>query len=155
MAAKSWNDKLHVNNDLPKTVTLDPKEAKRLGGQTMVVPHPLDVDAIMRTVPKGKVITTAQIRQRLARKYQTDTACPLTTGIFAKIAAHASVENGDDLPWWRTLKTGGELNPKFPGAPHEQIALLEHEGHTIATRGHKHLRYFVEGYDNSLSQSEP
>ncbi len=47
-------------------------------------------------------------------------------------------------PWWRTLKTGGELNPKFPGGPDRQRALLEAEGHTIVQRGRK---LFVENLE--------
>jgi hypothetical protein len=58
----------------------------------MVIPAPLEVDALMRHVPKGRVTTINQIRQALARKHRVDFACPITTGIFAWIAAHAAAQ---------------------------------------------------------------
>jgi len=144
MAKKTYTQKLHAPSDLPKIVELDEKGEKKFGGKTMVVPKPTDICDIMRKVPQGKLITTSEIRKVLAEKYHTDTACPLTTGIFVNICAHASVENDDTLPYWRTLKTNGELNPKFPNAFDEQIALLESEGFTIVEKGRKNIRYFVK-----------
>jgi len=66
------------------------------------------------------------------------------------ISAHASVETGDDVPYWRTLKSDSELNPGFPNAPEEQIALLESEGFEIVQKGRKKIRYFVKDYENYL-----
>ena len=76
----------------------------------------------MRKVPKGKLTTINEIRSALARKHRVDVGCPITTGIFAWIAANAAEEAAADgakrvTPYWRTLKTGGELNPKYPGRP--------------------------------------
>ena len=60
------------------------------------------------------------MRKALAKKHGATIACPITTGIFAWIAAHAADEAESAgarriTPYWRTLKTGGELNPKYPG----------------------------------------
>lgn len=60
----------------------------------------------------------------------------ITTGIFARIAAAAAAEAQAEgkkriTPWWRTLKTGGGLNPKYPGGVEVQTKLLEAEGHKI------------------------
>ncbi len=41
------------------------------------------------------------------------------------------------MPYWRTLKSNGELNLKFPNAPKEQIVLLENEGFEIISKGKK------------------
>lgn len=38
------------------------------------------------------------------------------------------VPEAELTPWWRVLKKGGFLNPKFPGGAHTQQALLEAEG---------------------------
>ncbi|MBA7663675.1 hypothetical protein ES703_71722 [subsurface metagenome] len=62
--------------------------------------------------------------------------CPLTTGIFANIAARAAEEAAaegrkDITPYWRTLKSRGELNEKYPGGVETQAAHLREEGHTI------------------------
>ena len=37
----------------------------------------------------------------------------------------------DITPYWRTLKSKGELNQKYPGGVETQTARLEAEGHTI------------------------
>ena len=99
----------------------------------------------MKKVPKGKLITINEIRAKLAKKHGADFACPITTGIFAWIAAHAADEAEQDgkkriTPYWRTLKSGGELNAKYPGGIANVRKRLEAEGHTIIQRG---KRYFL------------
>jgi hypothetical protein len=86
----------------------------------MVIPAPIEVDALMKQVPSGKVVTTNELRAALAKTHKVDFACPMTTGIFSWIAAHPAAEAEADgvtkiTPFWRTLKTGGEVNPKYPG----------------------------------------
>jgi len=134
---KSWREKLANSKDLPKT---------------LVIPAPMEVDELMRRVPKGKLTTIEHLRAGLARKHRTTTACPLTTGIFAWIAAHAAHEAAAEgcantTPYWRTLKTGGEVNPKYPGGVEQQKKLLKAEGHTVVRRG---KQYFVAEYEKSL-----
>jgi alkylated DNA nucleotide flippase Atl1 len=133
---KSWREKLADSKGLPKIGKVEGKMSKRWGGGTMVIPSPMEVDEIMRSVPKGKVTTINEIRESLARKHRVDFACPITTGIFAWIAANAAAEAQAEgakrvTPWWRTLKTGGELNPKYPGGIEAQTKLLKAEGHEI------------------------
>jgi alkylated DNA nucleotide flippase Atl1 len=58
------------------------------------------------------------------------------TGIFASIAARAAEEmkaegKEDITPYWRTVKSGGMLNEKYPGGVVSQAAHLKEEGHTI------------------------
>ena len=78
--------------------------------------------------------------------------CPIATGILARIAAGAAGEDEADgkkriTPYWRTLKSGGELNPKYPGGLTGQRARLREEGHTITSRG---KRLFVKDYERSV-----
>ena len=87
----------------------------------MVIPAPIEVDEIMRKVPKGKLTTINEIRSALARKHSVDVGCPITTGIFAWIAANAAEEAAAEgakrvTPYWRTLQTGGELKVTADGA---------------------------------------
>lgn len=150
---KTWTEKLHDSKDLPKVVEITGAAIKSWGEGTCVVPAPVEVDQLMRQVRKGKITTIRELRQALAEHHQADMACPITTGIFSWIAAHAAVEAEEQgtkrvTPWWRTLKTGGELNPKYPGGPQRQRALLEVEGHTVVQRGQK---LFVEGFDQQLA----
>jgi hypothetical protein len=151
---KSWQEKLCQAKGLPKIVKLSGKAATGWGGARMVVPSPLEVDAVMKKVPQGKLATIAEIRATLAKKFKTDIACPLTSGIFTWIAANAAEEQRQQgkknlTPWWRTLKTGGELNPKYPGGIINQKKLLAKEGHKIIQKGQ---RYFVADFEKSLAK---
>lgn len=133
MTKKSWQEKLHVSNGLPKVETTPQ-------GGTMVIPAPLEVYEIMAAVEDGDLITTEMIRTKLAGKHGTMTACPLVTGISVKIAAFASEDaqqsgTGPLIPYWRTLKSGWELNDKLPRGIEHQRAMLEQEGHTIIQKG--------------------
>ena len=133
---KSWQEKLADSKDLPRVVEITDKMSARWGTGTIVIPAPMEVDEIMRKVPKGKLITINQIREIVARKHGATIGCPLTTGIFARIAAEAAVEAAAEgktntTPYWRTLKSKGELNEKYPGGVEAQAAHLSEEGHTI------------------------
>jgi hypothetical protein len=48
----------------------------------MRVPTSMLVALEMRKVPKGRLITATQLRDRLARAARADLTCPMTTGIF-------------------------------------------------------------------------
>jgi hypothetical protein len=151
--SKSWREKLANDNGLPKVEPLSGAWAERLPGGTLAIPAPREVDAFMRTVADGQLTTIADIREAVARKHGASIGCPLTTGIFAWIAAHASDEAAhageeDVTPYWRTLKAGGELNPKYPGGAEQQKALLEAEGHTVVAKGKKLV---VSGYQDRLA----
>ncbi len=81
------------NPNLPKLVAIQPRMQKRFGNGTMLLPSPREVDALIRTVRKGSVITVSQIRETLAQRYAADVTCPLVTGIFVRIAAEAAEED--------------------------------------------------------------
>jgi alkylated DNA nucleotide flippase Atl1 len=108
----------------------------------------------MRKVPKGKVTTINEIRATLAKKHGATICCPLTAGIFANIAAHAAEEQKqqgktDTTPYWRILKKGGIVNPKYPGRVEGQKKLLEQEGHTVIQKG---KNYAVKDYEKVLAK---
>jgi 6-O-methylguanine DNA methyltransferase, DNA binding domain len=151
---KSWREKLADSKGLPKVGKITGKMRTRWGTGTMVVPAPLEVDAIMKKVPAGKLVTIREIREMLAKRHGVDMACPITTGIFAWIAAHAAAEEAAEgkkriTPYWRTLKTGGELNPKYPGGIAEVRVRLEAEGHRVVVQG-KRLK--VVDYEKRLAK---
>ena len=66
---------------------------EKWGKGTIVIPAPIEVDGIMKKVPKGKVITINEIREMLAKEHGATIACPITTGIFAWVSAHAAEES--------------------------------------------------------------
>jgi alkylated DNA nucleotide flippase Atl1 len=141
---KSWREKLADSKGLPKTGRIEGRMTTRWGTGTLVVPAPLEVDALMKKVPRGKVTTINELRAALARKHRVDIGCPITTGIFAWIAAHAAEEAAVEgakriTPYWRTLKTGGELNAKYPGGVAALKRKLAAEGHRVVAKGKRHL----------------
>ena len=66
---KSWREKLADNKDLPRVVEITGKMSTRWGTGTVVIPAPREVDEIMRSVPRGKLITINQIREMLAKRH--------------------------------------------------------------------------------------
>ncbi|MDD3152950.1 MAG: MGMT family protein, partial [Bacteroidales bacterium] len=122
------------------------------GGRTLVIAPPLDYDKYMKLVPEGKLITTNELRKKVATDYRgVDVCCPLTCGIFVQIAAWASYQRGsDETPFWRTLKANGELNSKYPEAYDLQKKKLEEEGHTIIEKGKTNKKFFVKDYEKDL-----
>ncbi|MFQ5865634.1 MAG: hypothetical protein ACE5IW_10430 [bacterium] len=148
---KPWQEKLADSKDLPKVEKITEKMSKRWGTGTVVIPAPKEVDEIMKKVPEGKLITINQIRATLAQKHNATIGCPITTGIFAWIAANAAEEAAIEgkkniTPYWRTLKTGGVINEKYPGRVEAQKKLLEKEGHEVIQKGKKYVVFDFEKY---------
>jgi hypothetical protein len=134
---KTWREKLeNPPEGLPKVVNGPEKWKKTFGGTRVLVPTPLLVDKVIRTVKKGKLITVNQIREKLAQEFNAEVTCQITTGIFIRICAEVAEE---DLlagkkrvtPYWRVLKSDGRLNPKYPGGIDSQANHLKSEGHQI------------------------
>jgi hypothetical protein len=149
---KTWREKLADDKDLPKIIHIPPEGRARWKAATLVVPAPREVDAMMRKVPKGRLATINELRAALARKHGAEAGCPITTGIFSWIAAHAAAEDEAAgrkrvTPYWRTLKTGGELNAKYPGGIGVLRARLEAEGHKVVQKG---KRFLVDGFEAAL-----
>lgn len=149
---KTWREKLADDKGLPKVAKVTGKMSKRWGRGTMVIPAPIEVDALMKQVPPGRVVTITELRAALARAHNVNFACPITTGIFSWIAAHAAAEAEAGgakkiTPFWRTLKTGGEVNPKFPGGVEQVAKRLCAEGHKTILKG---KRTFVADHEKKL-----
>ena len=154
---KTWQEKLADDKGLPRVFTVDATKSKRWGEGTCVIPAPSEVDALMRRVPKGKLTTIDGLRKTLAARHGATIACPITTGIFAWVAAHAGAEAEAEgvkktNPYWRTLKTKGELNPKYPGGIVAAKRKLSGEGHKVIQKG---KRFFVENFERRLVKFSP
>lgn len=156
MAKKTFNEKLTHAGDLPKIEDISQEPCAEKWGNKMLIAPPMYYNDAMGRVPYGKLTTIEHIRDRLAKQAGADFTCWMTGGIFMNIAANASAEreahpelgNGlKPVPYWRTLKKGGELCEKYPGGTASHRELLESEGHTIIQRG---KRFFVEGYEQKL-----
>ena len=149
---KDFNAMMKNNKGMPKIqIVEDGKTIKKYGGDKMFFALPLYYDKLMKKVPKGKLITVAQMRDYLAKQNNADFTDPMTAGIFVNIVAWASYQRNENItPYWRTLKSDGELNVKYPEAMELQKRLLEEEGHTIITKGTKNIKYYVKDFEDSL-----
>src|SRR5574344_491778 len=142
---KDFNAMMNNSKDMPKIVELDEEGAKKWGGRTMVIAPPITYNEVIKKIPKGKLVTTKEIREYVAKKYNTEITCPLTAGIFINICAWARYQRDNETPYWRVLKTKGELNPKYPEGMQKQ-KLIE-EGHTIIQKGKNEI---VEDYQSKI-----
>ncbi len=149
---KDFNAMLRDGKDMPKIqIITDEASIKKYGGNRMYFAPPMDYDRVMRRVPLGKVITVGEIREYFAAQNGADFTEPITAGIFVSIAAWASHQRSKDkTPYWRTLRAGGELNPKYPGGVEEQKEMLEAEGHTVIQKGRTNIKYYVKDYEKAL-----
>jgi hypothetical protein len=68
----TWREKLGSTaqkQSLPRVVEVNEKMSKKWGTGTVVIPSPVEVDALMKSVPLGRFITINQIRAFMANKY--------------------------------------------------------------------------------------
>lgn len=125
-----WANKLRAG--IKPRVCDDPK-----GGGTLLLPTPLLVAEEISRVRKGTIITVAELRDRMAKRFDADRAGPLMTGIFINIVAGAAEEaiaagQKPLAPYWRIVRDDGTLSPKTPPAPERQAQHLRVEGHRVS-----------------------
>ncbi len=130
-------------------------EVKRTEKGLMLIPRPVDLEAVMRQIPRGKLVTTDRLREVLARAHQADYTCPLVTGIFVRLIGEAAEEDADSgvadvAPWWRVVSPKGQLNEKLPGGVAEHARRLCEEGHEVLPgRGKQRPR--VRDFEEALT----
>ena len=134
----SWRSKLEKPQE-PRLVAVPPKMS-RLGSGTMLIPTRMLVDELIRHIPRGKLTTVSELRRKLAADFKADVTCPLTTGIFVRIAAEAAEEDREKgrkriTPYWRVVKDDGTFKTKLPGGVAHQTRILRAEGFEVSTSG--------------------
>jgi alkylated DNA nucleotide flippase Atl1 len=112
----------------PRIETLAAPKGRQFPAGRMLIASPLAVAKAVQAIPLGRVLRMPELREELAREYGADYACPLSTGIFLRIAAEAAEEEGSYLPWWRVVDKDGKPMAKLPGGPAEQRRRLAAEG---------------------------
>lgn len=130
---KSWQEKLHHSKG---------RIRKETDKGLMYISHPEEIKQVIIKIPKGKLITTKQIVDKLAKKYKVDFTCALTTGIFVGIVANAAEEQKEKgkketIPYWRVIKPKGYLYDKYLGQKSQQRKYLKKEGYKIVPSGTK------------------
>lgn len=152
---KTWRQKLEKETPgYPKTVEIPLRMARTLGVGDMVILTPKIVDTYIKSIPNCSLATINSIREHFARQYHTTTTCPITTGIFTWISAGAAEEDRaagqkNITPYWRVLKEGGKLNPKYPGGVKQQATNLQKEGFEIL-KGKTENNWRVKDYQRYL-----
>lgn len=118
-----WSEKLQQKKS-PQTKRIDFSFSDIPAGSVMFIATPQLVDAYIRQIPKGKQVSVKTLRNDLAKAHQADATCPLTTGIFLRIAAEASYEKYRQTksirgitPFWRVIEPGSPLAKKLSCGP--------------------------------------
>lgn len=161
--AKTWEEKLQDSDKYPKIIKLEERSPCYNGaaaqgaevGDDVVITKKAEVLEEMRNVPEGKLMTMRELCKILAQKHNVKACCTLTTGIFTVTVANAEDElqkdfRGYGIPYWRTLKAEGELNPKYPGGIEGHKKLLEEDGFEVIPKGRSKKRFVVKDYENYL-----
>ncbi|MBP2622460.1 6-O-methylguanine DNA methyltransferase [Streptococcus oricebi] len=107
---------------------------------------PDDYKYLLAHIPAGKVSTLASLREYMTAKRGIQFTNPFETGVGLLVLTWKD----DNLPYWRVLKAGGELNSKYPGGLSAQKKKLESEGLPVIAKGQ---RLFVKDYEEYLVDS--
>ncbi len=87
-------------------------------GEKMLISSPRSIANYVAKIPYGTERSIKLMRSELAENANADNTCPLTFGIFLKIAIEVSLEQSDgakpDLPFWRVIDRNSSLIKKLP-----------------------------------------
>ncbi len=86
-------------------------------GQKMLISSPKSIAKFIKQIPFGKQSNIRNMRFYLAKRANADNTCPLTTGIFLRIAIEASLEEAKsktpNLPFWRLINQNSPISKKL------------------------------------------
>jgi hypothetical protein len=87
-------------------------------GEKMLISSPKSIAGYIAKIPFGTEKSVKLMRLELAKNSNADNTCPLTTGIFLRIAIEASIEQANgrkpNLPFWRVISGKSSLTKKLP-----------------------------------------
>jgi hypothetical protein len=96
------------------------------------LPSPATVAALIKKIPKRKLITTNLLCKELTYQFKVRGTCPVTTQKALQAIVRGPSKN---IAYWRVINSNGGLIAPFPGGAAGQAALLVEEGSTIDTKG--------------------
>lgn len=104
----------------PEVKCIDVPYAGAPAGSRMLIPTPRLIDAYLWQIPVGQTVAPELMRRDLAADQSADFSCPLTSGIFLRIAAESALEemaNGrtalEVAPFWRVVDPRSPLAGKL------------------------------------------
>jgi hypothetical protein len=107
---KTWTDKVDDPLKVHKVEKLGKRFSDMNVGDKMFIATPKIIAGYIESIPKGRSIPLITLRKDLATEFGADNTCPLTTGIFLRIAAEAALEQLHDgknisriTPFWRVV----------------------------------------------------
>lgn len=119
--AKTWRQKYdeRTTSDLKRTDRPIPGVPPN---GTILISNPTEISEELRKIASGQTLTIQEFRHRLAEKHQADITCPLSTGIFLRVAAEVALEDhaaGKDgvTPFWRVVEPNAPLAKKLSCGP--------------------------------------
>ena len=117
--AKTWGEKL--TGAKPAHVSAMSKPMWGMAkGDTLFIATPIMVRDYMKKIRKGSSRTIEQMRTEFAKAHKADGTCPMTSSIFARIAAEAAIEEMEDgkpvekiTPFWRLIDAKSPIAKKL------------------------------------------
>ena len=84
----------------------------------MLISSPKSIANYIEKIPYGTEKPVKLMRLELAKNSNANNTCPLTTGIFLRIAIEASIEQAKEgkpiLPFWRLISEKSSITKKIP-----------------------------------------
>ena len=81
---------------------LDKGFSEIAAGEKMLISSPEKISEFIFEIPKGSFYTIKELRRKLAKKTGADNTCPVTTGIFLRMAIEQNMGNVN-FPYWRLI----------------------------------------------------
>ena len=98
----------------------------------MLISSPKSIENYIAKIPSGTEKSVKLMRRELAKNANADNTCPLTCGIFLRIAIEASIEQSNgakpDLPFWRVIDRNSSLIKNLPISEKYMTELRTSEG---------------------------
>ena len=71
-------------------------------GEKMLISSPEKISEFIFKIPKGSYLNIKELRRELALKAGADNTCPVTTGIFLRMAIEQHKDD-ENFPYWRVV----------------------------------------------------
>ena len=130
---ESWKEKRDKVCDYEVKIT-EKKFADIPEGASMLIATPKIVDEYIKQIPFGNAKVIKTMRKDLAAEYHAEYTCPVTSGIFVRIAAEAANEElqegktlEDITPFWRIISPKDKAASKLTFGKELLIEMREKE----------------------------
>ena len=98
--------------------TIEKNFADLKDGEKMLISSPRSIANFVAKIPCGTEKSMKLMRRELAVNANADNTCPLTCGIFLRVAIEVSIEQSNrakpDLPFWRVIDRNSSFIKRLP-----------------------------------------